>query len=67
MKRFDLVRHVDVSGVSGTGIVATGIRFRRGLTIIKWHGDRPSLVFWRKFSDAESVHGHGGATKFVYR
>jgi hypothetical protein len=66
MRRFFLRRQVDVSGVSGTGLVAEGVVFKDGTTVIQWYGDRPSTVVWRDFAHAESVHGHGGHTKFEF-
>lgn len=65
-KRFYLQRHADVSGVSGVGVVADGILWPDGSATIRWRGDRPSVVFWASLADAESVHGHGGATEFVW-
>jgi hypothetical protein len=36
MKRFRLVRDRDVSGVSGTGIVAEGTMFSDGTCVLRW-------------------------------
>ncbi len=65
-QRFYLYRHEDKSGISGTGIVADGIRWPDGAVTIRWRGERPSTVNWNSIEDAESVHGHGGATVFVW-
>jgi hypothetical protein len=65
-KRFVLDRKRDVSGVSGTGIVAEGVVFTNGKTVIQWLGDKPSTVVWDHISDAMQVHGHQGATEFVW-
>ncbi|MFD6874517.1 MULTISPECIES: hypothetical protein [unclassified Streptomyces] len=65
-RRFVLLRHTDVSGVSGTGIVADGIRWADGTASLRWRGDRPSTVHWDQLADAEAVHGHGGATEIVW-
>lgn len=59
---FELVRHADVTGVSGTGVVADGAVFPDGATVVHWRGDRPSTVVWGSIEDVERVHGHGGAT-----
>lgn len=64
---FVLSRIVDVSGVSGTGIVADGVEFPDGTCVIHWRGVKPSTVVWQSVDDAESIHGHGGATKIVWR
>lgn len=65
-QRFYLYRHQDMSGISGTGIVADGIKWPDGTVTIRWRGTRPSTVNWDSVEDAESVHGHGGATVFVW-
>lgn len=66
MHTFELHRDVDVSGVSGTGIVADGAVFPDGVTVIRWRGDRSSTVVWPRLEDAEAIHGHGGATRIVW-
>lgn len=61
-RRFQLVRQVDVSGVSGTGIVAHGVQWPDGTAVVRWRGEHASTVVWASIEDAELVHGHGGAT-----
>jgi hypothetical protein len=63
---FRLQRDRDVSGVSGTGHVADGVRWPDGTVTIRWRGDRPSTVHWDQLADAEAVHGHQGATRIVW-
>lgn len=65
MKLFIMVRDEDVSGVSGTGIVAEGVEFDDGTTAIRWFGDHRSTVIWSNRDSAEAVHGHDGRTRFV--
>ncbi|MFJ4418300.1 hypothetical protein [Streptomyces sp. NPDC088925] len=65
-RRFHLQRHRDITGVSGTGIVALGVLWPDGTASVRWLGDRPSTVFWDSMDDAEAVHGHGGATEIVW-
>lgn len=62
MRRFHLNRKIDVSGISGTGIVAEGVVFNSGRVVIEWYGQRPSIVIWQNIDDPEFIHGHGGAT-----
>jgi len=62
LRRFVLNRSVDVSGVSGTGVVVEGVEFTDGTVAIKWLGDRPSMVFWNNMEDAIGIHGHNGLT-----
>lgn len=61
-RRFVLVRHVDVSGVSGTGIVAEGIEWTDKTVTLHWLGDRPSTTVWNSIDDVEAIHGHSGLT-----
>jgi hypothetical protein len=62
MRRFVLNRTKDISGISGTGIVAEGVVFPSGRVVIEWYGSRPSIVIWQNLEDPEFIHGHGGAT-----
>jgi hypothetical protein len=64
-RRFHLLRHQDISGVSGTGIVADGVIWPDGTASLRWRGERPSTVHWDRIADAKAVHGHGGATEIV--
>lgn len=63
---FQLHRSEDVSGVSGTGIVADGIVFDDWTTVVRWRGDTRSTVIWDSPSDMMAIHGHGGKTEMVY-
>ncbi len=66
MRRFEMHRRVDVSGVSGVGHIADGVTFEDGTTVTHWRGEHPSTVVWATFDDAVDVHGHAGATEFVW-
>jgi hypothetical protein len=59
---FELVRYQDVSGVSGTGIVAEGCVFTDGSVALRWHGKNPSTAVWPDLESILAVHGHNGAT-----
>lgn len=64
---FVLRRHVDVSGISGTGNVADGVEWPDGTASIRWRGEHPSVVHWdRGRVSVELIHGHGGATEVVF-
>jgi len=67
-RRFELQRDVDVTGVSGTGVVAEGIEFSDGVVVLHWVGAWPSSVvhYDRGMDSVEHVHGHGGATRIVF-
>jgi hypothetical protein len=64
---FLLVRTRDVSGVSGTGVVAEGVVWWDGSASMCWRGDIQSWVsFPGGVSAIEAVHGHGGSTWVHY-
>lgn len=63
---FHLERLVDVSGVSGCGLVAEGCVFDTGETVVHWLGDHGSVNIYHSLSDVEFVHGHNGSTKLVW-
>lgn len=74
-RRFQLVRHEDESGVSGTGVVAVGTEFPSGYVEMEWlntendrvqtemngHASYPGGI-----DDLVEVHGHGGRTEVVW-
>ena len=62
VRTFRLVRLHDVSGISGTGVVADGASFPDGVTVVRWRGERQSTVVWPSVEDVIAIHGHGGAT-----
>lgn len=69
MRRFELIRHHDETGISGTGPVAEGVELGDGRVVLHWYctGDRPgSLVIWDSAAAALEIHGHGGATELVW-
>lgn len=64
---FVLYREHDVSGISGTGIVAEGYEFTDGTVVIHWiAGEHHSTVIWDSMASVEAIHGHNGATRIVY-
>lgn len=68
MRRFELQRDVDVSGVSGTGVVAEGVVFSDGAAAVRWiAGEHRSTVVWDDVESVEAIHGHGGATRIVWQ
>lgn len=67
MRRFQLHRDSDVTGVSGTGIVAEGVEFSNGRAVIHWVvGEHRSTVIWEDIASVEAIHGHNGATRLVW-
>lgn len=66
MRRFELHRDVDVSGVSGTGVVAEGVEFTDGTCAVRWLSATASTVTWLSIEHVEKVHGHHNATRIVW-
>jgi hypothetical protein len=64
MRMFQLHRSTDVTGVSGTGIVAEGVEFTDGTVCLRWVGKYPTSVVWHDggIASVEHVHGHDGLT-----
>lgn len=63
---FHLQRDNDVSGVSGLGRVADGVRWADGAVTLRWHGEHQSTSQWASLDSMRQVHGHGGATVIVW-
>jgi hypothetical protein len=62
MSTFSLVRHEDVTGISGEGVVARGWRSPSGKLIFEWLSDYPSLVQFDSEEGLLDKHGHNGKT-----
>lgn len=65
-RRFQLERLVDISGVSGTGIVAVGVLFPTGRVVMQWLGPTGSIIVHESMDNLMAVHGHGGATRVIW-
>ena len=66
-RRFQLQRDTDVTGVSGTGVVADGVLWPDGTASVRWRSDHPSIVFWdRGWESVQHVHGHNGLSRIVW-
>lgn len=82
VRRFELHRDHDVSGVSGPGVVADGAQFAEdevltwpdgkqtalpaGWCRVTWRGRYRSIVLWPSIDQVIAVNGHGGATRIVW-
>lgn len=66
VRTFTLVRDRDVSGVSGTGLVAHGVLFPDGNVATRWNAAIAQTCVWRSLDDVRAIHGHGGATRIVW-
>ena len=74
MRCFELIRDIDHSGLSGTGVVAEGAQFTDGTVVLRWldhsvseanrtAGVRPTTVIHDSIGSVIALHGHGGATQ----
>lgn len=61
-RRFNFFRENDVSGVSGTGIVAEGILFSNNKVVVTWTGHHTSVNIFDSLAEFEAVHGHEGSS-----
>lgn len=62
-RRFQLYRHTDVSGLSGTGVVAEGIEWTDKTATLRWHGEHPATAVWDSVQSIFAIHGHQGASE----
>jgi hypothetical protein len=65
---FWLVRDRDVTGFSGTGIVAEGVVWADGRVTIRWcvEGLPRTTTDADSIADIERIHGHDGCTRVVF-
>ena len=72
-RRFELVRGEDVSGTSGTGVVAVGVEYPDGAVHMQWRNaanddletDSNGCAFKPApdgLAATEAIHGHDGRT-----
>jgi hypothetical protein len=67
MRSFELHRDEDETGLSGTGVVAEGIRFSDGTVAMRWLTDPiRSTVLHDKIENVDIIHGHNGKTRIVW-
>jgi len=62
-KTFLLIRNVDETGVSGTGIVAHGVIFKSGRVVMEWLRPPCSIGMYESMQEMIQIHGHGGKTQ----
>ena len=74
---FQVVREADITGVSGTGVVADGVEFPDGTAVVRWRelepgnpnyerGVRATTVVFPNVRAVEALHGHNGATRLAF-
>lgn len=62
-RRFTLVRHMDATGVSGTGEVAQGVQFPSGKCVVCWLTAVTSVAVYDSIIFVRTIHGHDGQTE----
>ena len=76
-RTFHVQRDQDITGVSGTGVVADGCEFPDGTTVVRWRelpqghpnyqrGVRATTVIFPNPQAVEALHGHNGATHLAW-
>lgn len=63
---FRLVRDTDVTGMSGVGVVAIGVEFGDGITVMHWSVEPSSTGIYATIEELLTIHGHHGATRIEY-
>ena len=65
IRHFYLERVEDVSGTSGTGIVAYGAILASGACVLEWLTFHSSIAIYKNIEDVEKIHGHEGRTRVI--
>lgn len=66
MRRFSLYRYQDVSGVSGSGMVAQGVEFEDGTVVLRWLTPLKSTTIYSSMATLVQIHGHDGRTEVFW-
>jgi len=66
MKQFYLHRIEDISGVSGTGIIAHGMILPSGRVVMEWVTTHKSIAIYDSIDEIQLLHAHKGKTNLVY-
>jgi hypothetical protein len=66
MRRFQLQRDEDESGVSGVGLVAEGIEFTSGMVALTWLSPHRCVNVYESLKTVEALHGHQGKTRVIF-
>jgi len=59
---FFVVRHMDLHGNTGRGIVAEGVIFSSGKCVMTWLDKIASINIFQSVDEMLAIHGHGGKT-----
>lgn len=63
---FHMIRTSDISGVSGTGIVAIGTQYPNGKCTISWLNELSCIGVYDTLDQLIAIHGHEGRTTVLF-
>lgn len=69
VRRFVLDRREDLTGCSGTGIVAEGVQFSDGSCTVRWglgEAGFSTTTDHESITSVQSIHGHDGRTVVMW-
>lgn len=66
MRIFVLFRREDETGVSGTGVVAEGVRFSDNTVALRWLTESTSTSVYENMETVKAIHGHAGRTVTIF-
>jgi hypothetical protein len=66
IRTFELIRDVDLNGISGTGTVAEGCQFSDGVCTMHWVTKHSSTTVYPDVHTLYQIHGHEGASRIVW-
>lgn len=65
-RRFEMHRNNDITGVSGEGVVTSGVMWADGRVALRWNTATSSVTVFDSVDDMMFIHGHDGATELVW-
>lgn len=65
-RRFLLERQEDLTGTSGTGIVAEGIEFSNGTVVLHWISQLMAINIYDNIKVCIELHGHDNRTSIKW-
>lgn len=65
MKTFYLLRHEDLHGHAGTGVVAEGVIFDDGGAVMTWLTKWKTVTTFENILAVDELHSHAGRTEVV--
>jgi len=65
MKTFYMLRHEDVHGNSGCGVVAEGVIFDSGTAVMTWISEVSTVTTFKSIIDVKKLHSHDGKTEII--